>query len=119
MDGSSVDLDLSLVFVGASVTSPAPKFLPGGIFTGAHYWISHNHHQTGDDITHTSHTVCYCSLLKPYRGFPADAFVESRCVTDLLGRLFAVGPPAEIRSPPLPMVDSGEVTVRMADGETP
>ena len=27
----SVDLDLNLVFVGTSVTSPAPKFLRGGI----------------------------------------------------------------------------------------
>ena len=83
----SVDLDVNLVFLGAAAISPAQKFLRGGIFTVAHYWIIGTIITNQPLISPTHHApFAMVSLPKTVPTFPEDAFVESRCLGDLLRR---------------------------------
>ena len=61
MDGPNVDLDLNLVFVGTSVTSPAPKFLRGGIETVWYF----QHLNDGWDLDHPFERLLVDTAVRP------------------------------------------------------
>ena len=87
----SVDLDVNLVFLGAAAISPAQKFLRGGIFTVAHYWIIGTiiTNQTAD-ITHTSRAICYGFVAENRSDVPRGRVCrEQVCFADYMG---GVGP---------------------------